>query len=266
MLTEKTSASPYPVATLAPLHTRSIRLEIFENEQVVGEAAAAFVAAQVQQKPDSVLLLPTGRTPLLMYSGLVARVQRGELRLNRIQTFNLDEFHSLPADHPGNYRSYMRRVFFEPAGIPAQNTHLLDSAAPDPLKECATYEGKIRAAGGIDLVVLGIGANGHIGFNEPGSSLTSRTRLVAIQPETRMANAFLFEAIVENVPEAALTVGIGTIMEARKVLLLATGVSKAEAVSAMLSGPVTPDLPASYLRLHPNVTLLADQEACAATI
>lgn len=243
--------------------TRKIQIEVLEDAQMVGEAAASFVTKQVKAKPESVLLLPTGRTPLLMYFGLISRTNKGELDLSRVQTFNLDEFYGLAPKHPGSYHTYMHRVFFDYLPALPRKINLLDGSAIDVDKECAAYEAKIKTAGGIDLVVLGIGTNGHIGFNEPGSSFASRSRRVAIQPETRAANAFLFENCADNVPEAALTVGIATIMEARHVLLVATGSAKAQAVAAMLQGPITPDLPASFLQLHPDVTLLADREAAS---
>jgi glucosamine-6-phosphate deaminase len=249
------------MAIPAPVQTRAFRVAIFKEEQAVGGVAAAVLAEQARHKPDSVWLLPTGRTPLMMYSQLVKIIEQEEVNLARVRTFNLDEFYGISPEHPGSYHTYMRRALFDKAGIPAQNTHLLDGSNPDPRQECANYEAQIRAEGGIDLAVLGIGANGHIGFNEPGSELDSRTQLVEIRPETREANAFLFDQKLENVPGAALTAGIATIMEARRILLLATGGSKARAVAAMLNGPVTSQLPASFLRLHPNVTLLADRAA-----
>ena len=239
---------------------QTIEVQVFENEQATAAQAALFVARQLEYGPDSGLLLPTGRTPLMMYAELVAMVGTGQLSLEGVQTFNLDEFYGLPADHAGSYQTYMRQVLFDRVDIPTDQIHLLNSAAADPLEECRAYEAKIKAAGGIDLAVLGIGTNGHIGFNEPGSSLDSRTRLVTLRSETRLANAFLFNNSQE-VPHSALTVGIGTILEARRILLIATGSSKAQAVAAMLSGPVTPDLPASCLQLHPAVTLLLDKEA-----
>jgi glucosamine-6-phosphate deaminase len=255
----------YPVFMTGsvPLQTRSLRLEIFEDEPAVGEAAAQFVAGQIVQNPANVLLLPTGRTPLLMYAALLKQVQNGQLDLSRVKTFNLDEFYGIEATHPGSYHRYMWQNFFDRAAIPPENIDLLDGSAPDLVKECAAYESKIRAAGGADLAILGLGANGHIGFNEPGSTFDSRTRLVSIQPGTREANAFLFNNRLEEVPQRALTVGIGTIMEARRILLLVTGRPKASALAGMLNGPLTTGLPASCLRLHPEVILLSDREAAS---
>ncbi len=245
----------------ASSQTKSIGLAILNEEQAVGEMAAAFLAEQARNKPKSVWLLPTERTHLRMYSNLVKLIEQAKADLEQVQTFNLDEFYGLPPEHPGSYHTYMRQALFEKARIPERNIKLLNGVASDAMVECASYEEQIRTAGGIDLAVLGIGSNGHIGFNEPGSEIVSRTRLVEIRPETREANAFLFGHKLENVPSSALTVGIGTIMEARQILLLATGSSKAQAVAAMLNGPVTPLLPASFLRLHSNVTLLTDRAA-----
>lgn len=241
--------------------SQTIEVQVFENEPDTAAQAALFVARQLDYGPGSNLLLPTGRTPLATYSELVAMVGAGQLSLKGVQTFNLDEFYGLPADHAGSYRTYMGQVLFDRVDIPTDHIHLLNGAASHPLEECRAYEAKIKAAGGIDLAVLGIGTNGHIGFNEPGSSLDSRTRLVTLRSETRLANAFLFNNNSQEVPQSALTVGIGTILEARRILLIATGSSKAQAVAAMLTGPVTPDLPASCLQLHPDVTLLLDKEA-----
>ncbi len=240
---------------------RTLELEIFESEQSTLEAAATFVSDQVNNRQESVLLLPTGRTPLTLYTQLVSRSQADQLDLSRVTTFNLDEFYGIGADHPGSYHSYMRRCFFNQVPVAPQNINMLDGTTPDPVAECRSYDQKIEAAGGIDLAVLGIGANGHIGFNEPGSTQDSRTRLVVLQPETRASNAFLFDNQPAAVPPKALTVGIATILQAKRVLLLATGEIKAQAVYDMLNGPVTAGLPASFLRLHPSVSIMIDRNA-----
>lgn len=240
-----------------------MQIEIFEDEQAVAQTAANLLANQLATKPNSVLLLPTGRTPLLMYAHMVELVQQKQLDLTNAKTFNLDEFYGIGPEHPGSYRQYMERVLFVPAAMPTANTVMLNGAATDSVRECADYEAAIKAAGGVDVAVLGIGANGHIGFNEPGSPFDSRTRQVRIQPETRAANAFLFNNKLEEVPETALTVGIATILEARKILLLATGESKAAAIAALINGPITEGLPASSLQKHPNVSLLLDKNAAA---
>lgn len=246
------------IRPLATKQVGSIRLEVFEDEQTVGEAAARFLLAQIAEKPHSVFLLPTGRTPLIMYTRLAEKV--GSVDLSGVQTFNLDEFYGIPSDHSGNYRSYMQRELFSRVTIPAANIHLLNSAAPDALAECQHYENQLTAAG-VDLAVLGIGTNGHIGFNEPGSSFQSRTRPVTIRPETRQANKFLFNDRLDAVPETAITVGIASILQARRILLLATGSGKQQALAGMLYGQVTEVLPASALQTHADVVVFTDKAA-----
>lgn len=241
----------------------NFHLQVLETEEEVGKAAADFVAAQVRQKPESVLLLPTGRTPLDMYRNLVEMVKSGNLDLHYVHTFNLDEFCGLSSDHPGSYAQYMREALFDHVAIPEDHTHILNCATPDPKAEAALYDAAMHALGGVDLAVLGIGVNGHIGFNEPGSSFSSGTRVVPIREETREANAFLFDGIIDEVPKEAMTVGIATIMESRQILLLATGESKADVVYGMIYGPVTPELPASILQKHPDVTVILDREAAS---
>lgn len=248
---------------LLSLSHRTIKIEIFEDEQAVAQMAASLLATQIAAKLTSVLLLPTGRTPLLMYDCLVDLVKQSRLNLSRVKSFNLDEFYGIAPEHPGSYHQYMQKMLFGPAAMPAANTQMLNGAASDPVRECAEYEAKIQATGGVDVAVLGIGANGHIGFNEPGSSFDSRTHQVSIRSETRSANAFLFNDNLQAVPETALTVGIATIMDAQRILLLATGQGKASAIAAMLNGPVTEMLPASCLQNHPDVTLLLDKSAAS---
>ncbi len=238
-------------------------LRILDSDTAVSEAAAASIAAQVRAKPASALLLATGQTMLAVYADLVALVRGGQLDLSRVRTFNLDEFYGLPPSHPGSYHTYMRQCLFDHVPIAAANIDLIDGTATDSAAECARYEANIKAVGGIDLALLGIGVNGHIGFNEPGSDFASRTRVVSLREETRVANAGRFDGQVEQVPRQAVTVGIATIMEARQVLLLATGESKARAIRAMLHGPITTELPASALRRHPNLAVLIDREAAS---
>lgn len=246
------------------IHSGILRLQVLDDEMAVGKAAAAMIALQVRRKPTSVLLLPTGRTPLTMYNHLSALVRIGRLNLQYVRTFILDEFYGLLPSHPNSYRSYMQRVLFDHVSVPLENIYILNSVATVPQIECARYETAIAECGGVDLAVLGIGANGSIGFNEPGSHFTNRTRLVTFQKETRTANSFLFQSDTEAVPTTAMTVGLATILAARRVLLLATDITKAEALEAALYGPVTPDVPASVLRWHPDVTVLADCTAASA--
>ncbi|HEX2916659.1 MAG TPA: glucosamine-6-phosphate deaminase [Chloroflexia bacterium] len=254
-----------PATSAEPIITKafSFRLEIFKEPQAVAEAAATLLLQHISVNPKCVLLLPTGRTPLAMYAAMVERLQQKPLKLELVQSFNLDEFYGIPADHPGSYHTYMRNALFDHIAVPQANLHLLNGMAASPEAECAAYEAQIEAAGGIDLGVLGIGANGHIGFNEPGSEVTSRSHRVALQPGSRAANSYLFNDELESVPESALTVGIATIMEARQILLLATGPEKASALAALMHGAITPKLPASYLRLHHSVLILADEAAAS---
>ncbi|HID87183.1 MAG TPA: glucosamine-6-phosphate deaminase, partial [Anaerolineae bacterium] len=222
------------------------RLEIVPDEEALGKVAAGIIAEQIQTKPDSVLALPTGRTPLCVYRELVIKNQRGELNLRHVRIFNLDEFYPLAPERPGSFHAYLWREFLSQVNIDPAKVCLLNGLAEDPAAECRRYEEQIAAVGGLDLVVLGIGVNGHIGFNEPGSRFDSRTRLVALEPESRAANAHLF-SFDEEVPRQGLTMGIGTLMEGRRILLIAAGEEKAQVVTEALCGPITPFLPASIL-------------------
>ncbi len=242
-----------------------MRVVILENPRQVAQRAAALVIQQVQCKPDCVLGLATGGTPLDTYRELVAAARGGTLSFAAVTSFNLDEYVGLSADHPQSYHTYMRGALFEPAGFDPSRCHLPDGTKTtwDELQqECGDYERRIRDAGGIDLQILGIGTDGHIAFNEPGSSLASRTRVKALTEQTRQDNARFF-ASADEVPKLAITMGIGTILEARRIVLMATGSKKAKAVHASVEGPVTAQVPASALQLHPNVTVLLDVEAAS---
>jgi glucosamine-6-phosphate deaminase len=236
------------------------RLKIVPDEEALGKAAAGLIAEQIQARPDSVLALPTGRTPLRVYRELATMDQRGELNLRRVRFFHLDEFYPMAAENPASFQAFLWREFLFHVSIDPANVYLLNGLAEDPTAECHGYEEQIAAAGGLDLVVLGIGMNGHIAFNEPGSPFDSRTRLVTLCPESRVANAYLFSS-VDAVPRQGLTIGIGTIMEGRRILLIAGGDRKARAVSEAFDGSPRPSHPASYLRQHPDLTVILDQEA-----
>jgi len=225
-------------------------------------AAAEIVAEKVREKPDAVLLLPTGTTPLGMYRRLVDLHAEGGLSFARATFFNLDEYLDLPPDHPASYRVYMKENFYDCIDADPEQVHVPNGSAPDPEAECERYEVAIREAGGADLCVLGIGRNGHIGFNEPGAPFESRTRIVRLSESTRRVNASDFES--NRAPEKAITVGMATIFEAREVLLLASGTNKARAVAAAIEGEVSEDVPASILRRHPSATFLLDHDAAAA--
>lgn len=231
-----------------------------------------WAAAYIQQKAASfgpsdkkpfVLGLPTGGTVIDMYANLRLFHKEGRLDFNHILTFNMDEYVGLPQDHPQSYHSYMKQNLFSAVNIPPQNAHILNGNAPDPDAECAAYEAAIARAGGVDLFIGGVGRNGHIAFNEPGSALDSRTRKVDLTPSTIKANARFFLNDPQKVPHQALTVGLGTVMEAREILILAGGAHKAQAIRALAEMQPTTDWPVTALRAHPNATILADEAACA---
>src|SRR5882724_9574282 len=217
----------------------------------LGRVAARIIANSVRRNPGLRLGLATGSTTLGMYKEL-ARLHRDEaLDFSRVITFNLDEYLGLSASHPQSFRHFMQHNFFSHVNIPAQNIHIPDGTISGEYERyCSTYEQSIREAGGIDLQILGIGRNGHIGFNEPTSSLASRTRLKVLSQETIDDNAKSF-APGEERPRCAITMGIGTILEARKIILLATGTAKAAAVAKSIEGPIASAVSASALQLHP---------------
>jgi glucosamine-6-phosphate deaminase len=221
---------------------------------------ARYIAALVGSKPDAVLGLATGGTPVRMYEAL-SRLHRDEgLSFARCRTFNLDEYVGLGADHPASYRHFMQEHLFKNLDIPSANIHMPDGLAADVPAHCAAYEAGIAAVGGIDVQVLGVGSDGHIGFNEPSSSLGSRTRIKTLTARTRSDNARYFSP-GEQVPHHVITMGIGTILDARSIVLLAFGAEKARAVAAMVEGPVTAIVPASALQWHPVVKVLLDEAA-----
>lgn len=225
--------------------------------------SAGMVAAAIRTRPDLRLGLATGSTPLGMYRELARMHREEKLDFSRVVTFNLDEYLDLAADHPQSSHGFMRSGFFDHVNVAPENIHIPDGAASGDLEQyCARYEASIQRAGGIDLQILGIGRNGHIGFNEPSSSLASRTRIKTLTPQTLEDNRRLFPE-GQPMPEAAITMGIGTILEARKILLLASGASKAHALARAIEGPVTASVTASALQLHRHVTILADEQAAA---
>jgi glucosamine-6-phosphate deaminase len=227
----------------------------------LGREAARIVANAVRRKPALRLGLATGSTPLEMYKELVRLHREESLDFSRVITFNLDEYLGLPPTHPESFHHFMQQNFFAHVNIPAANIHIPDGTiTADYDRYCCSYEQSIRDAGGIDLQILGICRNGHIGFNEPTSSLGSRTRLKVLSKETIDDNRKFFAA-GEKFPECAITMGIGTILEAKRILLLASGSSKATAIAQAIEGPVTASVTASALQLHPDVTFIVDQQA-----
>jgi glucosamine-6-phosphate deaminase len=231
-----------------------------KDEQQMCSFGAHFVARQLQRKPETVLGLATGRTMVNFYRHLVERHRADEVSFAKAQTFNLDEYVNLDPNHPASYHSFMRWNFVEHVDIPPENVHIPDGNGDRVLEAAARYEAAIRAAGGIDLQLLGIGRNGHIAFNEPGSSLASRTRVKRLASETILANTPDF-GDPESVPRYVITMGIGTIMEARFLLMLASGASKARAVEQMVEGPLTAQCPASVLQMHPHAFVVVDDAA-----
>lgn len=238
-----------------------IRVTVYPNDRAAARALAQRIASAVAAKPALVLGLPTGRTPIRLYQELVALASHGRADFSRIRTFNLDEFLGIEPTHPGSYRMFMEDHFFRAARLHAGQVNFLNGAAADPDAECARYEAEIVDAGGIDLQVLGIGTNGHIGFNEPAPQLQARTHRVRLKPETRRSNAALFGGNPEAVPAEALSMGMATILQARSLVLLATGRSKAGCVERVVNGPLTTDLPASFLQLHHDVEIMLDAPA-----
>ena len=240
-----------------------MRVHVFADEQQLAEALATRMAAFLRTQPAAVLGLPTGRTPVLLYRELARRAAAGEIDLSHVSTFNLDEFLGLPAGHPGSYRQFMEEHLFRHVNIDPARINFLDGSAADPDAECRRYEGAIEAAGGIDFQVLGIGANGHIGFNEPSPGLAARTHRVALTPGTRDSNAPLFGGDASRVPAEALSMGMATILQARRIVLVATGAGKAECVRGMVEGRLTTALPASFLQIHRDVDVMLDEPAAA---
>jgi glucosamine-6-phosphate deaminase len=224
--------------------------------------AARHVARLVREKPDAVLGLATGATPLKLYGELV-RMHRDEgLDFSGVTTFNLDEYVGLEPAHPASYHAFMRDHFFSHVNVDPARIHIPDGRAKDVPAFCKDYEAAIVAAGGIDLQMLGIGTDGHIGFNEPSSSLASRTRIKTLTPRTRLDNVEAFGR-PEDVPFHVITMGVGTIMEAREVVLLAFGSKKSRAIAAAVEGPVTSMSPASILQMHPVAKCIVDEAAAA---
>ena len=235
-------------------------VHVFDQASQVAEAAAAVFTAQLLEKPDSVLGLATGSTPVDTYAELIRLHEHGVLDFSRATSFNLDEYVGLPPSHPESYIAFMKRNLFDRINL--KRSYLPNGMAGDLERECMNYEALIREAGGVDLQLLGIGNNGHIGFNEPGEAFTYSTNLTTLAQSTIDANKRFFDSI-DQVPRQALSMGIGTIMEARSILLLALGEAKAQAVYQMIRGPITPQVPASILRGHARVTVMLDKAAAA---
>jgi glucosamine-6-phosphate deaminase len=238
-----------------------VRARVFPDYEAMSVAVAYVVAGKLEVEPSSVLMLPTGITPLGMYRRLVEMHRSEGLSLANVTFFNLDEYLGLAPDHRASYHVYMKEHLYGLINADPARVFVPDGAAPDPEAECERYEAAIREAGGIDVCVLGIGRNGHIGFNEPGAPFDSRTRVVALSESTRKVNASDFEA--DRAPERAITAGMATIFDSKSVLLLASGTNKAGAVAATMEDDVSESMPASMLRSHPNAVLFLDEAAAS---
>lgn len=223
----------------------------------LGLLAARWVAREILINPEAVLGLPTGSTPIGMYQGLVRLNQEGLVSFAKVKTFNLDEYVGLSRKHPQSYTSFMREYLWSRVDLPLEFTDIPQGDAEDLNAECLRYDKKIEEAGGIDLLILGLGLNGHIGFNEPSHNLQIKTHVVELTTETMTANARFFQDF-EEIPRKAITMGIGSIMQAKKILLLVSGDNKKEILSKTLFGPVSTEVPASIIQLHANLTVLSD--------
>lgn len=224
------------------------------------QKAARLIAAQLTLKPDSVLGLATGSTPIGIYQELICKYQEDRLDFSKVTTVNLDEYVGISEDNEQSYRYFMNHNLFDHVNIPKKYTYVPNGSTDRIEEECEDYEQLIEQLGGVDLQLLGIGGNGHIGFNEPCGEFPEYTHLVDLKQETIEANSRFFSSM-DEVPKQAVTMGIGTIMQAKKVVLVANGVGKAKAIYDTLFGPVTPNVPASILRFHPDVTVFVDEEA-----
>ncbi len=230
------------------------------DEKSVSELAAQIIDRRIRNHPHSVLGLATGQTMERLYALLVWRHREQGLDFSLLRTYNLDEYIGIPPEHPGSYRTYMNKHLFNQVNIDLRNTYLPNGMAENFKKECFEYEENIRLDGGIDLQLLGIGKSGHIGFNEPLSALKSRTREKALTPKTIAQNQHFFDP-PSSMPKRAVTMGVGTILEAKQILLLATGESKAEILAKAVEGPVTAMVSASALQLHEDCIVIVDEEA-----
>jgi glucosamine-6-phosphate deaminase len=239
---------------------RKMKIIVVDNYNEMSKKAANIIASQIILNPNSVLGFATGDTPLGTYKDLISIYNEGDIDFSDIKTFNLDEYYPLPKENPQSYNYYMEENFFKYVNVKTENIHIPNGMCDSIKDECANYEDAIKQAGGIDLQLLGIGKNGHIGFNEPDLKFEATTHLVHLDEDTIKANSRFFDSIKE-VPTRAISMGIKTIMGVKKIVLLASGTEKSEAIYNTLNGPITPEVPASVLQLHPDVTVIIDKDA-----
>jgi len=235
---------------------------IKDTYEGMNRESAEIIRDAIHLKPNLVLGLATGSTPIGTYRELIRMYEAGELDFSKVITFNLDEYVGLPTTHKQSYYYFMHENLFNHININPMNVHVPSGVVTDFNRYCQWYEDEIKKAGGIDLQVLGIGSDGHIGFNEPGTSLASRTSVVTLTEETIRDNSRFFDH-EEDVPRFAITMGVGTIMEAKHCLLLANGIKKADPVAALVEGPITSQVTASALQMHPNATVIVDSSAAS---
>ena len=238
-----------------------MQIHVYQTPELAAEAAATLIASQIISKPDTVLGLPTGSTPVLTYRELIRMNREGVVDFSRVTTFNLDEYVGLDGDHPQSYRYFMNDNLFNHVNIDKANTNV-PSGIGDVEENALAYEAAIAKAGGIDLQFMGIGRNGHIGFNEPADAYPDFTSIIELTESTIYANKRFFDS-ADEVPRKAISMSVGTIMRARKTLLIATGADKAEAVRTLVKGPISPKLPASALRMHANEVIVLDAAAAS---
>jgi glucosamine-6-phosphate deaminase len=243
------------------MQVNGIRVRTFTSARAVARALATHIARCLTSNPGLVLGLPTGRTPIPLYAELVKLYESGRVDFSGAVSFNLDEFVGTAPGDPRSYRAFMHRHLFDQVNFAAHRIHFLNGMAPDSVAECARYERLIARAGGMDLLLLGLGTNGHIGFNEPGTSLVAATHRTTLTGETRRANAALFNDRPRDVPRDALSMGMRTILHARRIVLMATGQAKAPAVRRLVRGAITPRVPASFLQLHRSTEVWVDAAA-----
>jgi glucosamine-6-phosphate deaminase len=237
-----------------------MRVIVVENYEEMSKKAALMIASQLYLNPKSVLGLATGSTPVGMYEELIRLYESGEIDFSQAMSFNLDEYYGISKDKKQSYHSFMKETFFDHINIPEDKRFIPDGLAEDVETECRNYDKSIIEMGGIDIQVLGIGVNGHIGFNEPNINFEAKTHLVNLDEQTIKDNARFFDSI-DEVPRQAISMGMKTIMQSKKIVLLASGKNKADAIQKTIEGKITSDLPASLLQIHKDVVIIVDKEA-----